>query len=198
MSFFQIALCSFAVLVIAACGGSGSSSGNGSPPHQGDPAGHDHGSPSGNAPSTSGPHADPKPLPPNQLTVHAKFHESPGTTAVTDEKGLTHVILGANVSDTVYSVDSIHDFISLSKASSHTFVSPQLGACQLTDYYFEVLGPANEILNLAGVDAKGSTACADFLKAIGASGLRMTFTDVPLVNSPSTVIKTVDVIIDNP
>lgn len=134
---------------------------------------------------------------PDTVIVTAKFKEEPVPIIMEDHDGSTVAALMANIVQTVYSAP-IHDFLDLSKSSSHEFVSPNLNGCRLTTYMFDTVGPANEIFNFGGRDARGSKACQSFMTDIGKNGLQMQFTDVPLLNGNGLTIKTVKISITNP
>ncbi len=132
---------------------------------------------------------------PNQLEVTAKFREKAAPGSIEDNDGSTLVFLMANITDSVVS-NEIHDFLNLAKASTHEFLSPSLGGCVLTTYLFDVIGPANEILNFGGRDPSGSKLCKVFFQKIRDEGLQMKFTDVPLLNG-GHVIREVTIHISN-
>jgi hypothetical protein len=134
---------------------------------------------------------------PDLVEVQSIFDGGANPGKIEDEDESMVTWLMANISETRYSVP-IKDFLYLGKASSKAFISPQPKGCKLTTYMFDYVGPANQVFNLGGRDAKGKKDCQNFLEAISRTGLQMEFTDVPLLNGRGVTIKKVRVTIASP
>jgi len=131
------------------------------------------------------------------MRVETTFGERPTPMEIEDVDRSVVYVLGANIPGTQFPV-KLNDYLDLRMASSREFISPSLNGCQLTDFFFDTLGPGNQILQFGARESAGNTACRDFFRGISTSGLTMKFTNVPLLNNRSRVFKEVEVRIKIP
>lgn len=120
------------------------------------------------------------------LQVAARFGEVPVPAIVVQDDGSKVMVLSANVNRAVFSTD-VKDILNLGKSSARSVVSPPSGGCVLTDFSFDSVGGANQLLQLGARDAAGRSDCQDFLNAIRVGGLEMRFNDVPFLNGRRTI-----------